>query len=162
MKHLLDKLKGVISEVREELAPIVSRREQLDMSEVTELFMILRDLVECGESVTSIANVALPDVSERCRLCIEASGFDEVSKEYNGTKYRLTPDVKLHASVNKANEPEFIIWMKDNPYGRELVKESVNPSSLKAFITRELEAGRELTPLITAFPQATLKVRKIK
>lgn len=152
----------LLAEIQDEVMPLNGNIEQFDLSMITTYVMLLRDLKNLGEDLAKVANISLPGASERGTKCMQANCLESADIQHNGNTYRITPDAKVKASVNKENKPAFIEWMKQHERGREYVKEDVHPASILSFVEKELsEYGAEKPPFVSMFIEPDLKIRKL-
>lgn len=162
LEEKIIQLGKLLAEIQEEVAPINSNLEQFDLAMITGYVMLLKDLKDHGNDLAKVANISLPGASERGVKCMDAAGMSSGDIEHNGRMYRITPEVKIHASVNKENKPAFIQWMKQHERGRECVKEDVHPATILSFVTSEMnEYGQDKPPFVSMMLEPALNVRKL-
>jgi len=87
---------------------------------------------------------------------MDDEGIEKVSVEGVGTLY-LTSDV--YASIPAPSRDGAFEWLRDHGYG-DLVKETVNSSTLKAFVKGVFERGENLPEemfKVTPFTRASIR-----
>jgi hypothetical protein len=79
----------------------------------------------------------------------------------NGRQFILTN--RTYANAKAGMMPAVCEWMKDNGLG-DMVKESVHPQTLQAWVKEQLEeAGalpEELEPLVNVYEKSGISIRK--
>jgi hypothetical protein len=112
------------------------------------------------------ADAALKEINERIAQTEEQLVAAMVEKEMqnftrNGRQFILTN--RTYANAKAGMMPKICSWMKDN--GLEgMVKESVHPQTLQAWVKEQIEeAGalpEELEPLVNVYEKSGISIRK--
>lgn len=72
---------------------------------------------------------------------------------------RLKLDEKFFCNVLVGDKPELNEWLRDNGYG-DLIKEEVNPNTLKAWAKGRVEAMEEVPPMCKISTSTVAKFTK--
>lgn len=130
--------------------------EEASLSTLATQFKALRDLTTEMEAQVEnikaardhIAQVLLPEK-------MDAEGMGTVNVKGIG---RIAITQQIRASVKKDDQPLLRQWLRNNGYG-ELVTETINSSTLKAWVKERIEEAEEYPADIISvhtFEQATL------
>lgn len=89
---------------------------------------------------------------------LEEAGFESVTVTVDGVKHRIQTSGQMQVSVPKENKEKLFRWFEET--GNEaLITETVNSSTLKAFIKEQMKAGEEVPDEIVnihAYTKASL------
>ena len=94
---------------------------------------------------------------ESCRLSYSKGGVVIFKDERDRI---ITPDTSYKPSVPKEKTADFHKWLRDNERG-DMIKESVHPTTLKAFVKNLREQNKPLPPkeLLSVWEVPTAKVK---
>lgn len=70
----------------------------------------------------------------------------------SGARISLRTD--MYASVVKAKEPELFAWLRSNQLA-DMIRETVNPQTLRAFCRERAEEGTPLPPGVTTYTETS-------
>ena len=101
---------------------------------------------ECKSLIYQIAVKHIPPLMEK----LEQEAFD-----FDGGRIELRQEV--HPSFTQANQAAFYQWLRKTGNG-SLIKETVNPKTLKAFAEEQLEANKPLPESLTVAIIPTAKL----
>lgn len=102
-----------------------------------------------------IRSVQLPEAMAQAGL-VNESGQGKFSLSDGSTIY-LRSDVRAH--VRKADEGLFHNWLRSNGHG-DLIKETVHPQTLKAFIREQIENGASVPDFVSQYHETTAAIRR--
>lgn len=116
--------------------------EQMDINTIAQHFCDLRDELKICKDATSVVQKEF----DLCRKIVipdkmEDLGFDSVNIAGLG---RLSLRSEMYASILADKKPQGYAWLEENGHG-DLIKETVNASSLKALLKEQIALG-ELIP----------------
>lgn len=123
-----------------------------------KFYQMIQYLYDFGKEMQRIANVLEPQVAERITKSMLQEDMDSIN--HGGFSY--APATKTYVSVAADKMPALIAEFKNDSATRELVKESIHPKTLEAFVKAELEEGRKVHPNISVCEKPTLVVRKLR
>lgn len=84
------------------------------------------------------------------------AGISQVKLEDGGLFYLSS---KLVANVPAANAEQFHQWLRDNGFAA-LLKTSVNPSTLNAWVKEQRAEGTQLPEFVSVFEEPLVAMRK--
>jgi len=129
--------------------------EMLDLkSNVDELEALLKTT---KEQYDGLRKRRLPDLMQELGLVGPdgKGGFTHSS----GASIYLKVDV--YAYCKKEYEPAFFAWLRANGHG-DIIRETVHPSTLKAFAKERVQDGEPLPPQLTVTPETTAVLKQPK
>lgn len=148
-------------DVKETLAWVASKklqaeRSELDLEQAARLMQEIRhklDFLRAASAEVSKAYdyfriVAVPDLMDEV-------GITTVTYEGLG---RVTLTSDLHASIPASVREKSFAWLEENGYG-DLIKDTINSSTLKAFCKRRIKEGEDLPEnffKVTPFSRASV------
>lgn len=129
---------------------------ELNMNELATHFVSLKDQLKDAKEVTSgiqaefdlLRKGVLPEK-------MEDFGFDSVNVAGIG---RVSLRAELYASILADQKEAAFAWLSEHGHGA-LIKDTVNPSSLKAFIKEQMQLGEQFPEEIfsvTPYMMATI------
>jgi len=130
-----------------------------------DLFIVADDLVryrdqkkEIEEALKEINALITETEEQLVNLMIE----EEMQNfTRNGRQFILTN--RTYANAKAGMMPEICSWMKDNGL-EDMVKESVHPQTLQAWVKEQLEEvgalPEELEPLVNVYEKSGISIRK--
>ena len=130
-----------------------------------DLFIVADDLVRYRDQKKEIEE-ALKEINELIAQTEEQLVNLMIEEEMqnftrNGKQFILTN--RTYANAKAGMMPEICSWMKDNGL-EDMVKESVHPQTLQAWVKEQLEeAGalpEELEPLVNVYEKSGISIRK--
>lgn len=130
-----------------------------------DLFIVADDLVRYRDQKKEIEE-ALKEINELIAQTEEQLVNLMIEEEMqnftrNGRQFILTN--RTYANAKAGMMPEICSWMKDNGL-EDMVKESVHPQTLQAWVKEQLEeAGalpEELEPLVNVYEKSGISIRK--
>ena len=130
-----------------------------------DLFIIADDLVRYRDQKKEIEE-ALKATNELIAQTEEQLVTAMVEEEMqnftrNGKQFILTN--RTYANAKAGMMPEICSWMKDNGL-EDMVKESVHPQTLQAWVKEQLEEvgalPEELEPLVNVYEKSGISIRK--
>jgi hypothetical protein len=93
---------------------------------------------------------------------LRISGMEDDKKIFLDGKDRIiTPSVINRPAVTAKNSEDFLAWMEKEGFG-SLIKRSIAPQTLKAWVDERTEANLPLPPetLMTVFHEETAKITR--
>ena len=130
-----------------------------------DLFIVADDLVRYRDQKKEIEE-ALKEINELIAQTEEqlvAAMVEEEMQNFtrNGRQFILTN--RTYANAKAGMMPEICSWMKDNGL-EDMVKESVHPQTLQAWVKEQLEEvgalPEELEPLVNVYEKSGISIRK--
>lgn len=130
-----------------------------------DLFLIADDLVryrdrkkEIEEALKEI-NALITETEEQLVSAMIEEEMQNFTR--NGRQFILTN--RTYANAKAGMMPEICSWMKDNGL-EDMVKESVHPQTLQAWVKEQLEEvgalPEELEPLVNVYEKSGISIRK--
>jgi len=130
-----------------------------------DLFIIADDLVRYRDQKKEIEE-ALKEINELIAQTEEQLVNSMVEEEMqnftrNGRQFILTN--RTYANAKAGMMPEICSWMKDNGL-EDMVKESIHPQTLQAWVKEQIEEGgalpEELSELVNVYEKSGISIRK--
>jgi hypothetical protein len=131
-----------------------------ELEDAARLFITLKDKLETLKA----ASTHVQKIFDMVRLNYIPDKMDDrgiTNITFDGIcRLGLTSDIR--ASILKMHRTQAYEWMEENGYG-DLIQESINPSTLKAFCKRRIKEGEELPEdLFTVSPFSRASVTKVR
>jgi hypothetical protein len=128
----------------------------VDIKILAAEYVYLKKAIDALKDETKELNRRFDEI--RLRLIPEAmeeQGIKNINLDGIGLVY-LTAD--LYTSVPSDKKEDFYEWLEDNGL-RDLVTETVNSSTLKAWCKERIESGKQIPPMveISPFTRASIK-----
>lgn len=131
------------------------------VSELVVLRAHLDDLkVESGKAQNRFDELRkrlVPDLLEAAGL-VKPDGTASVTHA-SGARVNLRHEVMAYVKV--ADQPTFFAWLRDHGAG-DLIKETVNTQTLKAWAKEQLENGAEIPAVVQVTPETVAVVTRPK
>ncbi len=119
----------------------------------------LRDQKKKAEDALKEINEMISQTEEQLVAAMVEEEMQNFTR--NGRQFVLTS--RTYANAKAGMMPEICSWMKDNGLA-DMVKESVHPQTLQAWVKEQLEeAGalpEELEPLVNVYEKSGISIRK--
>lgn len=154
----IDAFEPVATQLVECFEPFNEGMKEERMMVNIKFYQMIKYLHDFGKEMQRVANILEPEVAERIIKCMTQEDMDSI----NHGGYSYAPDTKTYVSVAADKMEGLIAAFKNNSVTRELVKESVHPKTLEAFVKAEIAEGRKVHPSIAVCEKPTLVVRKLK
>jgi len=141
---------------KEKINMLMMNVPHLSLQETVRAMKIIRDLLDDVKSVKAMLEKAHDKIRlEHVPAKMETEGVERVSYADIG-RVGLTAD--LYASIQKDRKGDAYEWLKDHGHG-DLIKPTLNASTLKALAKEMIKAGSELPDdlfNITPFTRASI------
>lgn len=141
-------------------------KDELDEGHYSDLESLVRLYVDVGNRLDALstAKAEMHKLNELLRInkipdLMDEQGITSVTFDGIG---RVTLTSDLRAAIPKMCREDAYKWMEENGYG-DLVVETINPSTLKAFCKRRIKDGEPLPEdLFKLSPFSRASVTKIR
>ena len=104
----------------------------------------------------AIATKAYEEIEAELIEALDARGA-EATARFEGIGYARAMKPKLYASFKKENEGDVFKFLIESDRS-DLIKETVNASSLSSFVKDNIEAGEDVPDFITYYLKRTVNV----
>lgn len=154
-------LELILKNIDEEAGQLIIGTQGSNLKTNIEFALILDKIKDVAESIAKIRGRTIDGLAARINKMMEQEGFESLDIEFENETKRITPDLKYSITCKKENEKAMIEWMKQDPKGAELVKETVHQKSLQAFFEEVIISGGKPQPFVNVFIMNTIKSRKL-
>jgi hypothetical protein len=127
---------------------------------LTELAQRFRELKDRKDSLNAELKELQEELSRlETELLPQKMEENEIEKFTTDGVGTIFTQVKVYASVVKADETSLHNWLRDQGHGA-LIKETVAPGTLNSFVKEQLEQGTDLPEFIKATKIETAMLRR--
>lgn len=119
-------------------------------------FRIEFDNVKALEDQLEVAKSRLEETKQKLLDMMESDGKDRTAT-YEGIGFVTRMKPRLFASCSEENKPVLFDWIRKT--GNEgLIKETVSPQTLSAFVAEKIEEGQEVPECISYTIKSQLRL----
>jgi len=137
--------------------PLAPALEGKSLTEVVEVMSMLHDQLESVKAVKAKLQSAYDYVRiGRVPELMDEQGIRNITLEGIG---RVTLTADAYVSVPADNRQIFHHWLTDNGYS-DLISETVNSSTLKAWCMRRVKEGEDLPEMVKFTPYSRASITK--
>jgi len=131
----------------------------MELFDISDKLVILRDRKKELEDELKEVNSDITEIEERLVAAMVAEEMQNFTR--NGKQFILTS--RTYASAKSGMMPAICDWMKGHELG-DMVKESVHPQTLQAWVKEKMEeAGalpEELGEMLNVYEKSGISIRK--
>ena len=131
----------------------------MDLFTTADRLVTLRDRKKELEDELKEVNAEIAETEEQLVSAMIEEEMQNFTR--NGRQFILTN--RTYANAKAGMMPEICSWMKDNGLA-DMVKESVHPQTLQAWVKEQLEEvgalPEELEPLVNVYEKSGISIRK--
>ena len=131
----------------------------MELFDISDKLVILRDRKKELEDELKEVNSDITEIEERLVAAMVAEEMQNFTR--NGKQFILTS--RTYASAKSGMMPAICDWMKGHELG-DMVKESVHPQTLQAWVKEQIEEvgalPEELSELVNVYEKSGISIRK--
>jgi len=131
----------------------------MELFDISDKLVILRDRKKELEDELKEVNSDITETEEQLVAAMVEEEMQNFTR--NGRQFILTS--RTYASAKSGMMTAICVWMKENGLG-DMVKESVHPQTLQAWVKEQLEEvgalPEELEPLVNVYEKSGISIRK--
>lgn len=154
---LIAPVDATLEKINNDVLPLSITIADMELKDQTLLYNYLEyliDQLETGKKMLGkIQDLACVSINHS----MTKSEMDKVTMH----GFNWYPKTETHPSIKVDDQPKFIAWCKAGEHAG-LVKETVHPQTLKAFVNTLIEEGKPLPPMVGKFEKETVLRRKDK
>ena len=131
----------------------------MELFDISDKLVILRDRKKELEDELKEVNSDITEIEERLVAAMVAEEMQNFTR--NGKQFILTS--RTYVSAKSGMMPAICDWMKGHELG-DMVKESVHPQTLQAWVKEQIEEvgalPEELSELVNVYEKSGISIRK--
>jgi len=131
----------------------------MELFDISDKLVILRDRKKELEDELKEVNSDITEIEERLVAAMVAEEMQNFTR--NGKQFILTS--RTYVSAKSGMMPAICDWMKGHELG-DMVKESVHPQTLQAWVKEKMEGAgalpKELGEMLNVYEKSGISIRK--